>query len=118
MKKKYVRKCRVSPEQREKVVECMLLNMSPYEAAKKQEICADEGKRLESLHKLQGRMSLLNKYGYTEEMAKQKCIEYGLLSPCYKYSKRGGCWSVQMQNYQSTERSNGYILRYGKSLFH
>ena len=37
-------------------------------------------------------MSLLNKYGYTEEMAKQKCIEYGLLSPCYKYSKRGGCW--------------------------
>lgn len=55
-------------------------------------ICADEGKRLESLHKLQGRMSLLNKYGYTEEMAKQKCIEYGLLSPCYKYSKRGGCW--------------------------
>ena len=25
-------------------------------------------------------------------MARQKCIEYDLLSPCYKFSKRGGCW--------------------------
>lgn len=55
-------------------------------------ICIDESKRLESLHKQLGRISLLEKYGYTEEMAKQKCVEYGLLSPCYKYSKRGGCW--------------------------
>lgn len=55
-------------------------------------ICADETKRLESLNKQVGTVSLLEKYGYTEEMARQKCIEYGLLSPCYKYSKRGGCW--------------------------
>lgn len=55
-------------------------------------ICADETKRLESLHKQSNKISLLEKYGYTEEMAKQKCIEYGLLSPCYKYSRRGGCW--------------------------
>ena len=25
-------------------------------------------------------------------MAKQKCIEYGLLSPIYEFTKRGGCW--------------------------
>lgn len=25
-------------------------------------------------------------------MARKKCEEYGLLSPCYKFSKRGGCW--------------------------
>ena len=25
-------------------------------------------------------------------MAKQKCIEYGLLSPIYDFTKRGGCW--------------------------
>lgn len=55
-------------------------------------ICIDESTRLESLHKQTGRLSLLEKYGYTEEMAKQKCIEYGLLSPCYELSKRGGCW--------------------------
>lgn len=55
-------------------------------------ICADETKRLESLRKQNNKISLLEKYGCTEEMARQKCEEYGLLSPCYKYSKRGGCW--------------------------
>lgn len=55
-------------------------------------ICADEETRLESLHKQSGGISLLEKYGYTEDMARQKCEEYGLLSPVYKYSKRGGCW--------------------------
>lgn len=52
----------------------------------------DEAKRLEALRKKKGCISLLEKYGYTEEMARQKCIEYDLLSPCYKFSKRGGCW--------------------------
>ncbi len=55
-------------------------------------IGVDEPKRLEALQKKRGCVSLLEKYGYTEEMARQKCIEYDLLSPCYKFSKRGGCW--------------------------
>ena len=55
-------------------------------------ICVDEPKRLESLRKNPNQISLLEKYGFTEEMARQKCIEYGLLSPCYELSKRGGCW--------------------------
>lgn len=55
-------------------------------------ICADEIKRLKSLNKQIGKISLLEKYGYTEDIARLKCQEYGLLSPCYKYSKRGGCW--------------------------
>ena len=55
-------------------------------------ICADEPKRLQSLKKNPEQISLLEKYGYTEEMARRKCIEYGLLSPCYELSKRGGCW--------------------------
>jgi hypothetical protein len=25
-------------------------------------------------------------------MAKQKCIDYGLLSPIYEFTNRGGCW--------------------------
>lgn len=55
-------------------------------------ICSDEPKRLESLHKLNNRVSLLEKYGYTEQMAYELCREYDLLSPCYELSKRGGCW--------------------------
>lgn len=52
----------------------------------------DEPKRLEALRKKKDCVSMLEKYGYTEEMARQKCIEYELLSPCYELSKRGGCW--------------------------
>lgn len=53
-------------------------------------IAIDEPKRLKRLD--EGKVSLLEKYNYTEKMAKSKAEEYGLLSPCYKYSKRGGCW--------------------------
>ena len=53
-------------------------------------IAIDEQKRLQRLSA--GKVSLLAKYGYTEEMAKEKAAQYGLLSPCYEYSKRGGCW--------------------------
>lgn len=53
-------------------------------------IAIDEPKRLQRLSV--GKESLLAKYGYTEEMVKEKAEQYGLLSPCYNYSKRGGCW--------------------------
>ena len=55
-------------------------------------ICADEKKRLEAMHRDRTRISLLEKYGYTEKMSMEKCEEYGLLSPGYELSKRGGCW--------------------------
>ena len=55
-------------------------------------ICTDEPARLESLHKAPGNVSLLEKYGYTEKMAKDLCESYNLLSPTYDLSKRGGCW--------------------------
>lgn len=55
-------------------------------------ICADETKRLCSMHAQHNRISLLEKYGITEEMAKDICQEYNLLSPCYEFTKRSGCW--------------------------
>ena len=57
-------------------------------------IAIDEPMRLARIKK-QGKIdkvSLLAKYGYTEDMAKQKCLEYGLLSPIYGGGTRGGCW--------------------------
>lgn len=53
-------------------------------------IAADEQIRLARMKSNQ--ISLLDKYGMTEAEAKQKCIEYGLLSPIYHMSTRGGCW--------------------------
>lgn len=38
------------------------------------------------------KISLLDKYGYTEAMARSKCEEYGLLSPIYQTGTRNGCW--------------------------
>jgi hypothetical protein len=54
-------------------------------------IATDEPKRLQKL-KDTNKVSLLAKYGYTEEMAREKCKEYGLLSPIYETGTRGGCW--------------------------
>ena len=53
-------------------------------------IAADEPKRLTRLERNQ--VSLLEKYGYTEQMAKELCEDAGLLSPVYAFSDRGGCW--------------------------
>ena len=53
-------------------------------------IAADEPKRLARLG--ENEVSLLAKYGYTEQMAKGLCEDAGLLSPVYGFSDRGGCW--------------------------
>lgn len=53
-------------------------------------IAKDEQARLLRLTGKQ--VSLLEKYGYTEEDAKQLCQQAGLLSPVYTFTDRGGCW--------------------------
>lgn len=60
-------------------------------------IAIDEPLRLDRVVQSKNQVSLLQKYGYTEQMAKQKCIEYDLLSPIYNFSNRGGCWFCQNQ---------------------
>lgn len=55
-------------------------------------ICIDEPTRLRSMHRDEHKISLLEQFGYTKKMSREKCKEYGLLSPYYTYSKRGGCW--------------------------
>lgn len=54
-------------------------------------IAADEQKRLGRLNGTQN-ISLLAKYDYTEDDARQLCEKYDLLSPCYQHTKRNGCW--------------------------
>jgi len=56
-------------------------------------IAADEPKRLKRLSSGKpAKISLLEKYGYTEEMAAELCRKYDLRSPMYDVAKRGGCW--------------------------
>lgn len=61
-------------------------------------IAVDEPKRLERLK--ENRVSLLAKYGYTEKMATYLCKYYGLLSPMYEYTSRGGASSARIQEIQ------------------
>lgn len=53
-------------------------------------IARDEQERLLRLTGPQ--VSLLEKYLYTEDDAKQLCRKAGLLSPVYEFTNRGGCW--------------------------
>lgn len=54
-------------------------------------IAIDEPERLARLEGT-NKVSLLAQYGYTEQMALELCRGYGLLSPMYEHTKRGGCW--------------------------
>lgn len=54
-------------------------------------IATDEKKRLRRLDGKR-KISLLAKYGLTQNDARELCNEYGLLSPIYSFAKRGGCW--------------------------
>lgn len=54
-------------------------------------IAIDEPIRLARL-KGANKVSLLQKYGYTQQMAKDKSKEYNLLSPLYSMGYRGGGW--------------------------
>lgn len=55
------------------------------------DIAKDEQERLMRLE--DGRqISLLAKYNFTEQDAKQLCQQAGLLSPIYGFTDRGGCW--------------------------
>lgn len=54
-------------------------------------IAKDEPNRLGRLDGVK-KISLLDKNGYTEAMARAKAEEYGLLSPIYQSGDRNGCW--------------------------
>ena len=54
-------------------------------------IAADEPKRLKRLNNKK-EVSLLAKYGISENAAFQLCKKYNLLSPVYEISRRNGCW--------------------------
>jgi hypothetical protein len=57
-------------------------------------IAIDEPSRLEAVHKQPDQISLLEKYGYTENDAMNLCRKYNMVSPQYSMEglKRDGCW--------------------------
>lgn len=62
-------------------------------------IAIDEPMRMERIVNSGNKVSLLDKYGYTEQMAFDLCKKYDLLSPIYKFTNRGGCWFCPNMRY-------------------
>ncbi len=76
-------------------------------------IALDEPERLVRLHKDKRKISLLEKYGYTEAMAKDLCAKYGLLSPVYNYTNRNGCWFCPNQRWSELR----WLYQHHRDLF-
>lgn len=53
-------------------------------------IATDEPVRMERVVRAGNQVSLLEKYGYTEQRALDLCKKYDLLSPIYEFAPRGG----------------------------
>lgn len=62
-------------------------------------IAKDEPARMERIVNSMNKVSLLEKYGYTEQMAFDLCKKYDLLSPIYEFTNRGGCWFCPNMRY-------------------
>lgn len=77
------RDCKIPPIQR-------YIRALPDETVQYIGIAKDEQERLLRLNGK--RISLLDKYGYTERAAWELCQRHDLLSPIYEFTNRGGCW--------------------------
>lgn len=84
-------KCFVNSRCKIRPIESFWKSVS-YEYTQYIGIAVDEPVRLNRVVKTINQISLLQKYGYTEKMAFELCEKYGLLSPIYRISNRGGCW--------------------------
>ena len=67
-------------------------------------IAIDEPKRMNRIANTENQVSLLQKYGYTEQMAFDLCRKYDLLSPIYEFAPRGGCWFCPNARYAELKR--------------
>lgn len=76
-------------------------------------IAKDEPIRLKRLTSNQ--ISLLDKYGYTEDMAVELTKQYGLYSPVYEFTTRGGVFLLSQSKRKRTVPlvfiSPGYLER-------
>ena len=85
-------KCQINRSVKVQPIKDFLKSMDPEEYMQYLGIAVDEPKRLERLRGT-NRISLLEKYGYTEKMALELCKKHDLLSPIYDFAPRGGgCW--------------------------
>ena len=85
--------CKINDRCKVRAINLFFKGLGKIEYTKYIGIAKDEPERLSRLKfSDENRISLLRKYGYTEQMAYNLCKKYDLLSPVYQFSNRGGCW--------------------------
>lgn len=91
-------RCKVNSEVKIKPIKTYLKKLSEeYEVTQYIGIAIDEPTRLERMHQHSDRVSLLEKYQYTEGMAYDMCKGVDLLSPIYQSVTRGGVGFAPMR---------------------
>jgi hypothetical protein len=83
-------KCKLNSMCKVRPIKQYYKQFAEFELVKYIGIAIDEPERLKRLR--EGEISLLAKYGYTEQMAMELCRKYDLVSPIYQTGTRGGCW--------------------------
>lgn len=90
------------------------LGLKPADFTQYVGVAIDEPERLERLRGT-NKVSLLERYSYTEEMALELCREHGLLSPIYQFTSRGGLLvlpeSATFRNGPSEREPAGLVVR-------
>lgn len=86
-----VGRCIINDRCKIKPIKDFIKTKDPKQITQYLGIAIDEPKRLERLKDEKTiRISLLEKYRYTEKMAYELCEKYNLLSPTYDFTPRGG----------------------------
>ena len=107
-------KCWANRDLKIKPINDFFKNKDPNKITQYIGIAADEPKRLKRLKTGQTKkVSLLEKYGYTEKMALDLCEKYDLLSPIYDFAPRGGAGFAQMQDILNLSTYEHSIETYG-----
>ena len=85
--------CKINDRCKTKPLDTFFNGTNKDEYLKYVGIASDESKRIARIKfSSENRISLLEKYGCTEQMAVGLCKKYDLLSPIYEFASRGGCW--------------------------
>lgn len=99
--------CKLNSMCKVKPIKQYCKQFADFELVKYIGIAVDEPERLKRLR--DGKISLLAKYGYTEQMAMELCRKYDLVSPIYQTGTRGGCWFCPNAKIKSfAELKNNY----------
>ncbi len=101
--------CKINDRCKTEVLERFHKGLKTGEYQKYIGIAKDEPARLSRIKTSDdSQISLLQKYGYTNQKSAELCQTYGLLSPIYEFAPRNGCWFCPNARYPELKHLRTY----------